>query len=201
MFALKNASFKFSKSSHSLLRSYQSFLEGNQVAKMPKAVRKKVKATAAPKKKMDETDPTPVEVPGSDVAVYFWRPHDPNGFMSQWYISPFEHEGITYETAEMWMMIQKAKLFKDEDIADTMAKTTDPKQHKALGRKVKDFDKEVWDKEKSRIVEEGSWLKFTQSKNKDELKKLLLETGEKEIVEVSRNGMHRFGTTNSAFAI
>jgi hypothetical protein len=49
----------------------------------------------------------------SDV-VYFWRPQDNNGFMSQWYSSPFEHEGIKYATAEMWMMVQKAKLFKDE---------------------------------------------------------------------------------------
>lgn len=188
MFSLTSLPFKLSKSSHSFLRSCQSLPLSNQVTKMPKAARKKVKATAAPKKKMDETDPTPVEVPGSDVAVYFWRPHDPNGFMSQWYTSPFEHEGIKYETAEMWMMIQKAKLFKDEDIADKMTQTTDPKQHKALGRKVKDFDKDVWDKEKSRIVEEGSWLKFTQSENKDELKKLLLDTGEKEIVEVSSCG-------------
>jgi len=182
MSALTARLFKFFISSRSFSRFHQSLLRST---KMPKATRKKVKATGAPKKKMDETDPTPVEIPGSDVAVYFWRPQDPNGFMSQWYVSPFEHEGVKYETAEMWMMIQKAKLFKDEDIAEQMAKTTDPKQHKALGRKVKDFDKDVWDKEKSRIVEEGSWLKFTQSENKEELKKLLLDTEEKELVEVS----------------
>lgn len=157
---------------------------------MPKAVRKKVSATVkSKKKKMDESDPTPVEVPGSDVAVYFWRPHDANGFMSQWYKSPFEHEGITYQTAEMWMMIQKAKLFEDEEIAVKMAKTTDPKEHKALGRKVKGFDKNVWDREKSRIVEEGSWLKFTKAENGAELRKLLLDTGEKELVEASGSAL------------
>jgi predicted NAD-dependent protein-ADP-ribosyltransferase YbiA (DUF1768 family) len=46
--------------------------------------------------------------------VYFWRPNDDWGFLGQWYESPFQHEGVEYRTAEMWMMIQKAKLFKDE---------------------------------------------------------------------------------------
>lgn len=154
---------------------------------MPKAARKKLSATQKRKtKKMDdETDPTPMEVPDSETAVYFWKPHDANGFMSQWYKSPFTHEGITYETAEMWMMVQKAKLFEDEEIAEKMAKTNDPKSHKALGRKVRGFDKEVWDREKSGIVEKGSWLKFTAS---EELRGLLLGTGDKEIVEVSEAG-------------
>lgn len=47
--------------------------------------------------------------------VYFWREYDhPYGFLSQWYDCAFEHEGISYRSAEMWMMVQKAKLFGDE---------------------------------------------------------------------------------------
>jgi len=46
--------------------------------------------------------------------VWFWKPEKENGYMSQWFESPWEHEGVTYHTAEMWMMIQKAKLFGDE---------------------------------------------------------------------------------------
>ena len=47
--------------------------------------------------------------------VYFWREfEEPYGFLSQWYESAFEVDGVTYESAEMWMMIQKAKLFGDE---------------------------------------------------------------------------------------
>ena len=152
---------------------------------MPKAKKIKVSRVTKSRKKMSEsTTAEPVEVPGSDVAVYFWRPQDPNGFMSQWYESTFTHEGSTYHTAEMWMMVQKAKLFKDEEIAEKMLQTTEPKKHKALGRKVKNFDKAVWDQEKERIVEEGSWMKFTQSENVEELRTLLLATGEKELVEV-----------------
>ena len=47
--------------------------------------------------------------------IYFWREFEqPYGFMSQWYESAFEVDGVTYQSAEMWMMIQKAKLFGDE---------------------------------------------------------------------------------------
>lgn len=47
--------------------------------------------------------------------LFFWREfEEPYGFLSQWYDSPFEVEGVTYASTEMWMMIQKAKLFGDE---------------------------------------------------------------------------------------
>lgn len=47
--------------------------------------------------------------------VYFWRETEvPYGFMSQWYESTFEVDGVAYVSAEMWMMIQKARLFGDE---------------------------------------------------------------------------------------
>lgn len=47
--------------------------------------------------------------------VYFWREfEEPYGFLSQWYESAFEVDGVTYVSAEMWMMVQKAKLFGDE---------------------------------------------------------------------------------------
>lgn len=52
--------------------------------------------------------------------VYFWRETEvPFGFLSQWYESPFVVDGVTYHTAEMWMMIQKAKLFGDEVCQDS----------------------------------------------------------------------------------
>jgi len=51
----------------------------------------------------------------SSEPLFFWREfEEPYGFMSQWYDSPFEVDGVTYASTEMWMMIQKAKLFGDE---------------------------------------------------------------------------------------
>lgn len=74
---------------------------------------------------------------------------------------------------------------KYKEIAEEMAATTDPEKHKALGRQAKGFDGQKWNENKLRIVEEGTWFKFTASTNAAELKKQLLETGKREIVEVN----------------
>ncbi|KAF2006855.1 DUF1768-domain-containing protein [Amniculicola lignicola CBS 123094] len=134
-------------------------------------------ASAASASKETETETRP---------VYFWKPHEKKyGYLGQWYESEFEVGGDTYVTAEMWMMVGKARLFKDEDVALEMLATTDPKTHKALGRQVGDFDAGVWDENKLRIVEEGTYYKFTKSKDAEVLRGWLLETGERELVEAS----------------
>lgn len=47
--------------------------------------------------------------------IFFWREfEEPYGFLSQWYDCRFEVDGVTYASTEMWMMVQKAKLFGDE---------------------------------------------------------------------------------------
>ncbi|KAH7088193.1 hypothetical protein FB567DRAFT_591608 [Paraphoma chrysanthemicola] len=123
--------------------------------------------------------------PTSTDPVYFWRPTDPNAYLGQWYVSPFTHDSSTYATAEMWMMVQKARLFDDEAVARKMLATTDPKRHKALGRQVKNFDGRVWDEHKLKIVEDGTYHKFTLCDDAPNLKAMLLATGERELVEAS----------------
>ncbi|KAF2843088.1 DUF1768-domain-containing protein, partial [Patellaria atrata CBS 101060] len=118
--------------------------------------------------------------------VFFWRNNgEPNSFMSQWYESPFEFEGTRYRTAEEWMMVQKARLFGDEAVAQKMLSASTPKQHKALGRQVTPFDPDLWDKKKYAIVFQGTVLKFTLSENAAALRSRLLETGGRELVEAS----------------
>ncbi|OMP81966.1 hypothetical protein BK809_0006275 [Diplodia seriata] len=91
---------------------------------------------------------------GSDTEkspIYFWREYDePYGFLSQWYDCAFHHEGITYRTAEMWMMVQKAKLFGDTEIAHKMLAVPTPAKQKSLGRKVRNFNHGVWDESRWR---------------------------------------------------
>ena len=116
---------------------------------------------------------SPVKMPTntttSSEPLFFWRESEkPYGFLSQWYDSPFEVEGVTYASTEMWMMIQKAKLFGDEvypaalfngksqihshvsltstqETAEKMMQTTVPSEHQALGRKAKGFNRPKWD--------------------------------------------------------
>ena len=102
--------------------------------------------------------------------------------LSQWYPCQFEVEGLTYTSAEQYMMAEKAKLFGDEEIRAEILNTDDPRMCKALGRKVKNFDKAVWDKEKEHIVRKGNTKKFLQN---SALRNFLLSTGDKVLVEAS----------------
>lgn len=43
------------------------------------------------------------------------------------------------------MMYRKALLFGDAEVAERIMLAITPKEHKALGRKVKNFDGTVWD--------------------------------------------------------
>lgn len=84
------------------------------------------------------------------------------------------------------MMHSKATLFSDAPIASQILLTTDPKSQKHLGRQVQNFDQKVWEQNRERIVAEGNYLKFSQdSEESRELKRKLLETGDREIIEAS----------------
>lgn len=47
--------------------------------------------------------------------------------------------------------------------------------------------------DKSRIVEEGNYHKFTKSKDQHKMRKMLLETGDREMVEVRLIVAERIG--------
>ena len=81
-------------------------------------------------------------------------------------------------------MYHKAILFLDTETAGKIMVATKPAQHKALGRQVKNFDKDKWVENRDRIVEEGNWNKFSNAKEGPEMKEMLLETGGRELVEV-----------------
>ena len=81
-------------------------------------------------------------------------------------------------------MYNKAIVFDDQEIAEKIALEPEPEKQKALGRKVKGFDNKVWNAKREKIVENGNWWKFTQSKEGD-LRKMLLETGDRLLVEAS----------------
>lgn len=89
-----------------------------------------------------------------------------------------------------------------QESVQKMLKTSNPAEHQALGRKVRGYNGKIWDQrecspylivmrglmrsvsDKEKIVEEGNYLKFTKSKEAG-LRKKLLDTGDRELVEVS----------------
>lgn len=101
---------------------------------------------------------------------------------SQWYPSKFEEDGVLYKTAEHYMMAEKARLFNDYEIAEEILQVKTPNQAKSLGRKVKNFDTQLWDEHKYEMVKKGNLLKFSQNQK---IRKFLLSTGKKILVEAS----------------
>ena len=50
----------------------------------------------------------------------------------QWYPCRFEVDGVTYTSAEQYMMAEKAKLFGDDEIRAEILNISDPRKCKAL---------------------------------------------------------------------
>ncbi|KAK3336226.1 protein T24A6.7 [Cercophora scortea] len=141
--------------------------------------------------------------------LFFFRERVPEtGWLSQWYPSVFtDGDGVVYKTAEHYMMYQKALLFNDTVTAAEILAAETPREVKALGRAVTPFSVPLWDTHRTRIVREGTYLKFTSChatipQNSGEepisngdsassgertvsLRTLLLGTGRRELVEAS----------------
>ncbi|VVU95401.1 Domain of unknown function (DUF1768) [seawater metagenome] len=102
---------------------------------------------------------------------------------SQWYPSIFvDDEGVQYHHCEQYMMASKAKIFNDIVTYDLIMKEESPKRAKELGRKVKNFDSDIWNQNAFEIVKKGNLFKFTQN---NELTKRLLVTDNKILVEAA----------------
>lgn len=120
--------------------------------------------------------------------IAFWRVTDDYGELCQWYNSHFifnaalvetfpdkirvspvltdsfiNHMSGVYVCAEQFMMRGKAILFGDYEISEKIMKSKSAKTHKSLGRKVKNFDEDIWNNTCYDIVSIGNYLKFTQN--------------------------------------
>jgi ribA/ribD-fused uncharacterized protein len=101
---------------------------------------------------------------------------------SQWFEAGFDIDDIHYPTAEHYMMAEKARLFADEEIRSKILTVQHPKQAKDYGRKVRNFDPTLWEKQRLSIVVEGNLAKFEQNL---QLRTFLLGTGDRVLVEAS----------------
>jgi ribA/ribD-fused uncharacterized protein len=63
---------------------------------------------------------------------------------SQWFPAPFEINAVLYPTAEHFMMAEKARLFDDQEMLLNILECKTPKEAKAFGRKVRNFDGRIW---------------------------------------------------------
>ncbi|BAV05613.1 hypothetical protein SAMN05421788_108242 [Filimonas lacunae] len=120
--------------------------------------------------------------------LFFWG-HAPSkdgsvtkSCFSQWWNAPFEVEGVTYKTAEHWMMAEKARVFGDTEMREKAIQAATPHQAKKVGRMVRDFNPVTWNEEKFGIVVAGNMYKYSQH---PALKTFLLNTEDRILVEAS----------------
>ncbi len=120
--------------------------------------------------------------------LFFWG-HTPKTLgvvdtscLSQWYERAFEHEGVTYPTAEHFMMAAKARLFGDRVALLRVLEAKTPADAKAIGREVTPYDDAAWARARFDAVVRGNFAKFGAH---EDLQRLLVSTGERVLVEAA----------------
>lgn len=101
--------------------------------------------------------------------LFFWGHRIPKdgsvtkSCLSQWFPASFECDGKRYATAEHYMMAAKARLFEDWEVEKQILATDDPSAAKKLGRRVRNYQDQVWKDHRFEAVVEGNIAKFSQN--------------------------------------
>ena len=111
--------------------------------------------------------------------VYFYRTAHP---FSNFHPSVFSADGLTYHTAEQYLMARKAECFGDKVRLDAILAAPTPEECKRLGRLVSPYDDAVWQEKRFEVALDMLRLKFGQNAK---LRAVLLETGDAPLVEAS----------------
>ena len=101
---------------------------------------------------------------------------------SNFHPSPFEKDGVKYVCNEQYIQAKKAEIFDDDNAHANIMKTTNPYEMKKIGKRVRNFVFQLWQKEAEVVATSGCMAKFSQN---PELCKMLLYTGNKTLAEAS----------------
>ncbi len=93
-----------------------------------------------------------------------------------------DDEHIIFTSTEQYMHYRNAQTFGDLKTAKKIITESDPAKIKTMGRRVKYFISNDWDKVKFNIVRQGNIYKFSQNEN---LKKIMITTKNKVFIEAS----------------
>ena len=117
-------------------------------------------------------------------AVFFHKPEEPYGWLSNWSLSDFVVDGVEYSSVEQYIMQHKCILFGDILSAEQVMNTKNPAMQQKIAKYAKGFIETVWLGSRQMILERALNAKFSQNEN---LKNLLLATGEAWLVECAES--------------
>ena len=115
-----------------------------------------------------------------DMIICFHLIDEPNGFLSNWYPSPFTLDGQRFTSVEQYMMYRKAITFGDTETAQAILSTDNVGKIKALGRSVLGYSETVWNGIRQIVVYRALLEKFRQN---PDLKDQLLATAPHTLAE------------------
>lgn len=117
----------------------------------------------------------------TDTHVFFW-----GGEFSNWHETQFKYKGLTFFNSEQAFMWEKAIYFNDHEMAELILHTPNPKEAKALGRKVRGFNVEEWMLHSFTFMVAVNLAKYDGNGFRNKVvRKQLLETENKILVEAS----------------
>lgn len=101
---------------------------------------------------------------------------------SNFYLCSLQYDGHKFHSSEQLFMYLKAKEFKDEVTMNEILKCKTPREAKALGRKVKNYDDKIWDTRRDFYMYITLLTKFIQCK---EFRQILKDNHNKRFAEAS----------------
>lgn len=119
--------------------------------------------------------------------IYFYALKNKFAYMSNFYKINFtDKDGITYNCSEQYFMYNKCKTFNDENeiLLNRILSENSPAKIKVYGRQVKNYDNDVWNKKRYKIMLDALRLKFSQN---EIIKQNLLSTNDKILYEAAKN--------------
>lgn len=116
--------------------------------------------------------------------IYFWGSYLSNFYYPAIFQLIIENVPCQFYTSEQAFMAFKALEFNDRDSFNKILNVPEGKGQKvkALGRKIQNFDKNIWDKVSYKYMFKSCLAKFSQN---EEIRQQLLGTGTKILVEAS----------------
>lgn len=117
----------------------------------------------------------------ADVVINFYSTSDEYGDFSNFAAYPIQLDGKTWPTSEHYFQAQK---FDDAEHREAIRNTVSPMIAARMGRSRKKKLREDWESVKVSIMTEAVRAKFSQH---EELRDLLLATGDAKIVEHTAN--------------